>query len=353
MEVPRNNHKEVLIIRLTAMGDVAMTLPIIENLKKENPKVGITILTAKMVMPLFSHIHGITVIGWDLKHEGSVKYIFKKFRELRRLKKFNMVVDLHDVLRTKLLRTLFALSGVKVVTIDKGRREKRDLVKKHTNIQLKTTVQRYIDTLERANLKVNIVTPTLKKHTTPLPKSLIQAIGEKEGTWIGIAPFAKHKGKAYPLEMMERVMDILATNEDYFFFIFSGGGQEREQAKALAGRYRNAVEVFGKMLLDGELKLIANIDCMVTMDSGAMHFASAVGTPVVSIWGATHPHAGFLGFGQDEKNVIQCEMDCRPCSIFGNKPCYKGGDNAYECMTSISPEVVAEKVIEVINRSKK
>ena len=147
---------------------------------------------------------------------------------------------------------------------------------------------------------------------------------------------------------MKQVMDTLATNDNIFFFIFSGGGEERKLANELAGNYRNAMSIFGKIKLDGELKLIANIDCMVTMDSGAMHFASAVGTPVVSIWGATHPWAGFLGYGQSEENVVQYDMECRPCSVFGDKPCYKVGSKSYECMKKVSPVDVSNKVLKII-----
>lgn len=346
MEVPRNKQiKEILIIRLSAMGDVAMTIPVIERLKSDNPKVGITILTSKMVMPLFYHLHGVKVIGWDLSTDGGVKHIFKIFRKLRRKEHFDAVIDLHDVLRTKVLRSLFALTGTKVFTINKGRGEKRDLISKKSFVQLKSTVQRYRDTLSEAGLVVDHSAPILHKKNLPIPKSMLEIVGEKKGVWIGIAPFAKHKGKTYPLVKMELVMDILSADPTISFFIFSGGGAEREAANTLAGRYRNAVVVFGKTLLDGELKLIANLDCMVSMDSGAMHFASVVGTPVVSIWGATHPYAGFLGYGQSIDNVVQCDLKCRPCSIFGSKPCHS---KDYKCMEMIAPEEIAAKILKIL-----
>lgn len=345
MEVPRNK-KEILIIRLSAMGDVAMTIPVIERLKKDNHEVGITILTSKMVMPLFYHLQGVEVVGWDLSANGSFKDIFKMFKQLRTMRRFDTVIDLHDVLRTKVLRWLFTIFGVKTIKIDKGRKEKRALINKSDFRQLKTTVQRYRDTLSKAGLVVDNTPPKLVKKIMPLPKSILEAVGEKEGIWLGIAPFAKHKGKAYPLDKIEKVMDILAVDDNISFFIFSGGGKERELSKTLAGRYRNAFVVFGKTLLDGELKLISNLDCMVSMDSGAMHFASIVGTPVVSIWGATHPYAGFLGYGQSMENVVQCaDMECRPCSVFGDKPC-KSSD--YSCLNEIKPEDVVKKILRII-----
>lgn len=346
MEVPLgNSRKEILIIRLSAMGDVAMTIPIIERLRRDNPKVGITVLTSKMVMPLFYHLTDVKVIGWDISHKGSLKHIVQMFSSLRRGMHYDTVFDLHDVLRTKVLRWLFKITGTQVITIDKGRAAKRDLIAKRDFRPIKTTIQRYRDALSQAGLIVDASAPTLEHKTLAMPKSMLEIVGEKEGLWVGIAPFAKHKGKTYPLEKMERVMDILATNEDISFFIFSGGGEEREKANTLAGRYRNAVVVFGKTLLDGEIKLISNLDCMVSMDSGAMHFASIVGVEVVSVWGATHPYAGFLGYGQAMENVVQAEMKCRPCSVFGNKAC-RNGD--YKCMSLIAPEEIAAKVNKII-----
>ncbi len=82
---------------------------------------------------------------------------------------------------------------------------------------------------------------------------------------------------------------------------------------------------------------------MLTMDSGNMHLASLVGTRVVSIWGATHPFAGFLGFGQSEDDCIQRDLPCRPCSIYGNKAC-KFGD--YRCMDIAPEEIVGKLMIE-------
>ena len=90
-----------------------------------------------------------------------------------------------------------------------------------------------------------------------------------------------------------------------------------------------------------ELALISHLDCMVSMDSANMHLASLVGTPVVSIWGATHPYCGFLGWKQPYENIVQAELDCRPCSVFGDKPCYR---KDYACMSAISPDTIIAKI---------
>ena len=83
------------------------------------------------------------------------------------------------------------------------------------------------------------------------------------------------------------------------------------------------------------------IDVMVSMDSANMHLASLVGTTVVSVWGATHPYAGFMGWNQKEENAVQVTLPCRPCSIFGNKPCRRGD---YACLRQIEPSDIIQKI---------
>ena len=95
------------------------------------------------------------------------------------------------------------------------------------------------------------------------------------------------------------------------------------------------------------LVLMSHLDVMISMDSANMHFASLVNTPVVSIWGATHPYAGFMGWGQKPHNAVQIDLACRPCSIFGNKPCLRGD---LACLRTISPEMVYERVKRVLSK---
>ena len=97
------------------------------------------------------------------------------------------------------------------------------------------------------------------------------------------------------------------------------------------------------MDFEKELDLISGLDLMLSMDSANMHLASLFGVPVVSIWGATHPYAGFYGWGQKPSNAVQVELYCRPCSVFGNKPGYRGD---LLCLTSISPVTVYEKIMQ-------
>ncbi len=325
------------------MGDVAMTSPVVDQLCTQNPDCNFSFLSTPFFKPFFKAHPNFTFVGTDIKKSGkNIFSIYRLYKELAAAGKYDAVVDIHDVLRTKVLRTLFALSGVKVFVVDKGRREKKALTRKNNKVmkQLKPTVERYADALRSSGLTLTM------DGSYPLGKSAlsekVQGItGIKNERWIGVAPFAQHKGKIYPIGRVEQVVDLLIKSENTKVFIFGGGPTEKAIAEEISCRYDNCISIIGKLNLEEELMLISNLDCMMSMDSSAMHMASLSGVRVVSIWGATHPYAGFLGYGQSIDNAVQLDLDCRPCSIYGNKPCYKG---TYECM-DINPEVVARKIL--------
>ncbi len=102
-----------------------------------------------------------------------------------------------------------------------------------------------------------------------------------------------------------------------------------------------------KLDMSLEMDIISNLDVMVTMDTALMHVASLAGVPAVSVWGATHPYAGFYGFGQDPANAVQLDMPCRPCSADGGRNCIFGH---YHCLTGIQPEAIAEAVERVLGK---
>ena len=338
--------RSILIIRLSAMGDVAMTVPVVAALRRAYPGLRITVLTRGFFRPFFRDIDGIDFIVPDFgeRHKG-FPGLLRLWREAGR---FDMVADLHDVIRSKLLRKLFALSGSRVKHIDKGSEEKKQLTRPEHKIlkRLKPTVERYRDVFTSLGLEIPPVEAPARR-VIPLKPMLAAMIGERrpQEKWIGIAPFAQHLGKIYPPEKMTEVVRLLNGTPGNRIFIFGGGASEREYAENVEREVPGTMSVIGKLSLDSELDLISNLDVMVSMDSSSMHMASLYGVPVVSVWGATHPFSGFYGLGQDPSLAIGMEMDCRPCSIYGNKPCFKGG---YPCMHGIAPQTIADKVNAVI-----
>ena len=138
---------------------------------------------------------------------------------------------------------------------------------------------------------------------------------------------------------------MLLQHADSYIFLF-GGNSEKGILDQWAKEFERTQSIAGKMSFENELEYIARLDVMISMDSANMHLASLFGVPVVSIWGATHPFAGFYGWGQSPDSAIQVDLYCRPCSVFGNKPGYRGD---LLCLHSISPVTIYNKLVEVLS----
>lgn len=339
----------ILVIRFSAIGDVAMTIPVIYSLAAQYPQHEITMLSREALRPLFQNLPtNVKFIGADLngKHKG----VFGLSRLYSQLKPFHFdyVADLHNVLRTKYLCLRFKLSGVPVATIFKGRAGKKELVRRHNKILKKqeTSFERYADVFKRLGLPVLLDFTSIygdRKGDFSLIEPVVGGKGDKK--WIGIAPFAKHKGKIYPLGLQEQVVSHFAADSGVRVFLFGGGAAEQAVFDRWIAKYPTVTSMIGKLNMSTELNLMSHLDVMLSMDSANMHLASLVNVPVVSVWGATHPYAGFMGWKQSPANVIGIDLSCRPCSVFGQKPCFRGD---YACLYGIGSERIIEKIEGII-----
>ena len=312
--------KRVLVIRFSALGDVAMLVPILRTAAEQYPEVEFTMLSQQRFADLFSEMPAnVRFHGVDLKKQSLHEIV-------ARLGLYDCVADMHSVLRSFYIRMALRLKGAKIASIDKGRWDKRRLTQGKVHAPLKHTTERYADVF--AALDLPITDRLLTDNASDLNRS-----------GVGIAPFAAHQGKIYPIERMERVVAMLSEQGEKVI-LFGGGKKEQVILESWAAKYPGVESIAGKKTMREELEIMRGLRVMITMDSGNMHLASLVGTRVVSIWGATHPYAGFLGYGQRERDCIQRDLDCRPCSIYGNKPCQFGD---YRCM-DIAPEEIVERV---------
>lgn len=341
---------KILVIRFSALGDVAMTIPVIASFANRFPEHQITILSRSSFSPLLdiSLPCNVKLKGVDLKNNyKGIKGITKLYKELKN-EHFDFVADLHDVLRSKYLCFLFWLNGYKTAHIDKDRKGKKELAryKGKRLVQLKSSFERYQDVFKKLGFEFDLSFESIITDTVIASFPNCDAYQKRENEkWIGIAPFAAHKGKIYPIEKQEEVIRQLSKDSNIHIFLFGGGIQEKEIFNKWENMGGNITSMAGKLSLDKEVLFMNKLDVMISMDSGNMHLASLVNTPVVSIWGATHPFAGFMGWNQPYSNAIQIDMQCRPCSIFGNKPCIYGD---YRCMSSIPEKMIVEKVNSII-----
>mgnify|MGYP002624493277 FL=1 len=344
--------KRLLITRFSAMGDVAMCVPVVWSLAKNYPETEIIFLSRKNFEPMFKQCpKNVKFIGIDLKKDyKGISGLNKLFNEIKALN-IDCYADFHDVLRTKFLRLRTTLTGITTKKIDKGRRQKKLLTKKGANnfTQLPTTFERYQKVLENLGFKFSIDFKSIFTSTVELPQKIITLCGEKQDfKWVGIAPFAAHKGKILPLEKTEKLLEKLSSKNNIKTFLFGAGEKEKVILENWQEKYTNVISTAGKLGgLENELMLISKLDCMVSMDSANMHLASLTATRTVSIWGATHLKAGFLGFNQNESDAVQINLPCRPCSIYGNKECKL--DQKYRCLEEINPDDILIKVLNIIN----
>jgi len=305
-----------------------MTVPVFREFLEQNPDVEIVMVSRNNFESLFADIPNVIFHGIDLDEYKGFLGIRRLGKELLKQYRPDYVADLHDVIRSKILDKIYVRKGLKVFKINKGKEEKENL----TNVwniekfQLKKTVERYADVFRDMGFKVELSHQLRPKST------------QKSG--IGFAPFAQHKGKMLPLEKSFELVKILAQKNTIYFF--GGGKKETETLESWEQQIPNTKSLAGKLNLSEELNRIAQLEVMISMDSANMHLASIVGTRCVSVWGATHPYAGFLGFGQSEEDVVQIkDLTCRPCSVFGDKECYRGD---WACLEEINVQQIIDKI---------
>lgn len=329
------------------MGDIAMTVPVIYSLAQQYPYLRITVLSRPFARCFFENLApnvGFMEADFIKEYKG-IKGLNALYRRLT-AKNFTAVADLHNVLRTQYLRIRFDLDRHKVAHINKHYCGKRQLTRQNNKklIQQPTSFQNYADVFAALGYPVDIKF----KSIFPLEGGDFSVLNNKIGVkkenekWIGIAPFAAHEGKIYPLSNMKKVIDLfIAHHSDCRIFLFGGGKDENEKLSEIASEYSQCINT--SSLLNGleeELILMSHLNVMISMDSANMHLASLVNVPVISIWGATHPYAGFMGWNQNQNNAVQIDLNCRPCSIYGNKHCLR---NDYACIKNISPELITQR----------
>lgn len=310
-------------MRLSAMGDVAMTVPVLRAFVKQYPTIKITVISRPFFKPFFESIPNVTFFAFDQKerHKGFLG-LLRLYADLKQLK-IDAFADLHNVLRSKVVRTLFALSGKKTASVDKGRAGKKALTRSENKVfvQLPTMFERHTKVFEELGFKLDLSNPTFPEKAV-LNADILEIIGENHEKLIGIAPFAQYDSKVYPLDLMQEVIAQLAQNQDNKILLFGGGKKEIEILESLSKSFENVINMAGKIKFQQELQLISNLDVMLSMDSGNAHIAAMLGVKVITLWGATHPFAGFSPFNQSLENALVSDRNLfpkLPTSVYGNK----------------------------------
>ena len=330
------------------MGDVAMMIPSLRCLTKAYPDLNITIVTSGFYKPFFTEFKNINFFEADFKnsHNG-IKGLFRLYKELKILKPTH-IADLHSVIRTHFLSVLFKLRFIKIKKINKLRSDKKRLFRKSNKVlkPLIPTQYRYSEVFCRLGFNID-----LTSHEFPLPKIITDSTqnflselesGKKK---IGIAPFASFTGKIYPLDLMQKVVGFL--QKDHYVFLFGNGKYETDILKVWTKAYPNVLGCYVLNSLKSELEIISNLSAMISMDSANGHLAANYNVPVISLWGLTHPFAGYAPFLSKPENELTSDREkypLVPTSAYGNKT-PKGYENVMRTIDVNDVILAVNKVV--------
>lgn len=342
------DNRRILVIRLSALGDVAMTVPVLLALTRTYPGLQLLFLTKDHLRCIPGRVPNTRPYGFDA--DGAHKGLRGLWRLSRELKggSLDAVADLHTVLRTRILKFFLSGTGIPFARQDKGRAEKRRLTswKNKEFRPLRRTVDRYAGVFGELGLPVELL-PEDVLPGEPWPGSLAGSRQAGDTHRIGIAPFAAHRGKCYPPEAMEAVVSQLGAHQGVRVYLFGGGREEKAVLDEWENKYPHCTSVAGKIPLTEELALISNLNLMVSMDSGNGHLAAMYGIPVITIWGVTHPFAGFAPYRQPGSHAIladRAQFPLIPTSVYGNKV----PDGYEDAIRSIPAESIYRRIAEVL-----
>lgn len=328
----------ILVIRLSALGDVAMTIPAIYSVARAYPQHHFVVATSAFTARLFIGTpDNVEVVALAKGESHGVIGTIRLIQETKRLQ-IDAVADLHNVLRSWLVDSYFRLHLKPVAMLDKLRRERRAILHDHAQAS-QPFIQRYFDVFARLGLTAEPRFTTLFSDALPpLPEGLPAKATEM---WVGVAPFARFRSKTYDLSQMQEVVALLAARPRGRVFLFGARGKEEQTLCQWAAKTENVFVVAGHLQLEEELALMAHLDVMLSMDSANMHLASLVGTRVVSLWGGTTPACGFLGYGQLEQDALMGGLSCQPCTIAGSDSCPL---RHMQCTRAVAPQVIADYI---------
>jgi ADP-heptose:LPS heptosyltransferase len=340
--------KRILILRFSALGDVLILLPLLKSIQNSSSPYHFTVASMPKLAFLFQDIPNVDFIGVDLKEDyKGVKGLLDLFHVFYGMK-FDAVLDLHDVIRTKVLKVLFKMVGTPVITFEKGRAEKKKIIenKSKNRMALPTTFDRYFNAFKALDNEFEIIENQLFEKIE-LNEKCAAFLGDFDRKFIGIAPFSKHKSKEYSLEKISEIVNSFSDKSDVKFIFFGYGDAEKNQIESFFKDNEKVKNAISKFTFEEECAMISNLDIMVSMDSSNGHISALFGVPTLTIWGATHPIIGFQPYNQPQENQIIPNLDVYPnlpLSVYG-----KVAKKEYEnIINSIQPEQIITRIEEIL-----
>lgn len=343
---------KTLVIRFSSIGDIVLSSPMLRVLRARFPTGQIDYVTRTEYAELVKS-------NQYLNHTYEFD-VDRGFEGLRSLKKrirdegYDLIVDIHDSLRSKYLRSL---RGPKRVVVNKRVLERSVLVnfKKNTYKGIVPVVDRYIETLKQfgitndgRGLELHIPDEVLFGVSGRIARLQLNRF-EKV---VGLCPGARHVTKRWPADGFARVGAAFAQKLDAKVLLF-GGPADEPVCNQIAWDINNQVGAERAMSLCGQLKLLETgaameyCDVIITNDTGLMHIATAMHKKVVAVFGSTVREFGFFPYDPAAVVLERQGLDCRPCSHIGRSDC---PEKHFKCMTEIDPDQVFSRARDLLGQ---
>lgn len=345
-----------LIIRYHRIGDALTVLPLVASLAAKYKDDHFTVLTNdrfedlfKMMPPNVTYLPMVTK-----KTKGifrSISFIIRRQLFILKMGALIRSIDKIALLQNDKIEEKFKkiLDERKIqysiIDVSKFLSNERVLNKCNDGLTMIGLHQKTLAEIGYTDIQPTF-NPSLIKNKDA--SSLFNKLGiDANKKLIAISPFSKEVTKIYPMSKMEKVIAYFSEREEYQVLIFGGGIREEKQVNSWIEKYPSVISLIGKVPFSDEATILAKCDAALTMDSANLHLAALVGTPVVSIWGATIPQNGYFPpSGAKLENAMVLNIACQPCSVFGNKPCTN--PHLYACL-EIDPMDVVKKIENIIH----
>uniref|UniRef100_A0A7V2ZHZ7 Glycosyltransferase family 9 protein n=1 Tax=Ignavibacterium album TaxID=591197 RepID=A0A7V2ZHZ7_9BACT len=320
----------ILIIRLSSLGDILLTTPLIRAIKRENPAIQIDFLLRIEYRDLLIKNPNINELLLFSRNDFENLNLVKSLRN----KNYELIIDLQNNLRSRGITS--KLSGKKL-RFDKKSFQKILLVKSKVNL-LKNSPSipvRYANVIDGLELDDQ----GLDLFTDNEPSSEIKKLENV----IGLCPGARHITKRWPIEYFIQLSRFLIQNN--FNVALFGGKIDKEFCKQIKGVVPEVINLQNDdniLQTAADMKLCKAIVCN---DSGLMHAASAIGTKVLTIFGSSVKEFGFTPYNCKSLILENNSLSCRPCSHIGRESC---PEEHFSCMKEIKPDFVFNELLKLL-----
>jgi heptosyltransferase-2 len=326
----------ILAVRFSSIGDILLTTPLLRAIRRRHRDAGLTVVTKEAYAPLLSHNpHVDRIITL-----GSGRPLLRVAREIRAAS-FTHRLDLHGSLRSRALR---ALAPGRWTAYPKHRIARAWLIRTRRNRYRdpRPVPERYFSAARDLDVSPDGAPPEffLGGDAEELATAWLSTTGlASDRPLIAIAPGAAHATKRWPLEYWRALVSQIVAGGLNVAIV--GGPDDTALGISLAGSAPGQVaNAAGRFGLQGTGALLRRSAVVVAGDTGVMHMATGVGTPVVALYGPTVKAFGFFPY-TPRATVLERNLSCRPCSSQGGPRCPLGH---HRCMLEIRPDLVWDSV---------